>query len=282
MNETMGTSKPMIEILEPDRLICDPDVGRARELHQGSMFHGTGRFARGYEGRDKRKPNGQIIDVLGEILGKGIQYQVDVISRVFLPIEKTVSLTRQRMYARCYAEIFGEDDERKTHLEYAFGTLADWWPYFVHETVDNMLSPGNASLIPVVVKNLLSKFTRDEIMHIFDRYHLLKQWNVNRARIKGNYPMIFGIRESAVEPIWIPHGLDFFEVRSDKTVPPDALKFVEVPLKFIDETRDLIAKAGAIPLDVVPLEAGEAACAMRGVTNCIIPNPELDIEARAR
>lgn len=278
----MGISAPMIEISGFHGQLTGDEVGRAGELHQGSLFHGTGRFARGYEGRDKRKPNGQIIDVLGEILQRGIQYQVDVVSRVFLPIEKTVSLTRQRMYARCYAEIFGEDDERKTHLEYAFGTLADWWPYFVHETVDKMLSPVNAALIPVVVKNLLSKFTRDEILHIFDRYHLLKQWNVNRARIKGNYPMIFGIRESAVEPIWIPHGLDYFEVRSDRTVPPDALKFVEVPLKFINETRDLIAKVGAISLDVVPLEAGEAACAMRGVTNCIIPNPELGVEARAR
>jgi hypothetical protein len=278
----MSWPKPHLEVAIPRDIVPESEVERAKALQEGAMFHGTGRYAIGYEGRDKRKPTGRTVDVLKEVLSKGIQPQKDIISRIFLPVEETISLTRQRMYARCYAELFGQDEEKRTNLEYTFGEMKDWWPYFVHETSDNILSPRSALLMPAVIKNLMRRFSKEEILHIFDKYDLLKRWNVNRARIRGNYPMIFGIQAAAIEPIPIPHGLDYFEIRCDRPVSPEALKFVEVPKRFIDETRNAVEEVGAVHLDVLPFEAGEAACASRGVTNCIVPNPEIEAEARTR
>ena len=113
-----------ITITEPDRkLMWEADKLGLDRYYQDLLFHGTGRLHHGYNERNKSKPNGQLVDILEAVAREGIQPQEDIVAKLLLDSAATVSLTRERVYARYYGENFGSDHEGKTHLEYTFGGM---------------------------------------------------------------------------------------------------------------------------------------------------------------
>ncbi|MCC7197397.1 hypothetical protein IT413_04365 [Candidatus Peregrinibacteria bacterium] len=258
----------------PEEYLHHPDVEKTQKLHQGTLFHGTGRLAKDYDDRDKSKPNGKTKDVLSAVLTEGLQPQADHIAKLILPITKTVSLTRQRIYARLYGEKFGENDQKQTHLEYTFGNHAEWWKYYIDECMSRGQNIRNARWLNTLHKNFKTRFTPEEARHWRDKDFHKARWFANKAAVAGNYPIIIGVDEKAVTPIELPLGLNDFEVRNGSTISPSSIKLVEVPNKKITEVRELVRVLGVTHVEILPIEVGEVASFQRGVAECAKGNFE--------
>lgn len=250
-------------------LLHEVDPGFYNDLYQNVLFHGTGRLHWGYDHGDKSRPNGELVDVLTAVANDGIRPQADHVSRLLLTSAETVSLTRERIYARCYGEFFGSDDQGSTHLAYAFGSMEEWRPYFFGETSRAMKSRVNAHYLPTAFKHLLTRFSLAEIRRVMDVKHHTARWLVNRATIQGNHPVIFGVEANAVSRLPLPHGLNFFESRTPKVIPPKDVKLIEVPLSKLVEVKALTAHSSLSHAVVVPIEHGEVYSFRRGIAECI-------------
>jgi hypothetical protein len=262
MKLNINTSTP------PEHFLHHPDVKKAQRLHQRVLFHGTGRVANDYDDRDKSKPNGKLKDVLRSILTEGLQPQADHIAKLILPVERTVSLTRQRVYARLYGEKFGEDDQAQTHLEYTFGRHEEWWKYYIDECMRRGQSLRNTRWLNILHKNFKTRFTAEEAKHWRDKEFHKARWFANKAPVPGNYPIIIGVDEQAVTPMDLPLGLSDFEVRNESQIAADSIRFVEVPNKKITEIRELVRHLDVTHVEVLPIEVVEVVCYQKGVAEC--------------
>lgn len=252
----------------PEEYLHHPDLDKARKLHQGTIFHGTGRLANDYDGRDKSKPNGKIKDVLTSVVTEGLQPQSDHIAKLILPVTQTISLTKQRIYARLYGEKFGEDDEKETHLQYTFGPHNQWWKYYIDECMRRGQNLRNARWLNTLHKNFKTRFTAEEAKYWRNEDFHKARWFANKANVEGNYPVIIGVNESAVKPMTLPLGLSDFEIRSETDILPDSIKVIEVPDTKIAEVRSQIARLGITHIEIIPIEVGEVVCFEKGVKEC--------------
>ncbi len=239
-----------------------------QKLYAHTLFHGTGRLAKSFEGGDKSKPSGKLVDVLHSVADEGIKPQADHVARLLLSTEKTISLTRQRIYARVYAELFGGDQEGKNDLQYTFGSMEDWKKFYFDETAKGMKSYRNMRYIPVILRNLLLRFDSKERKLMGDFVHHQQRWFVNRAFTQRNHPLIFGVKEDAIQPVQLPYGLGFFEVRSGEIINPDAIRLVEAPLARVNEVREALSKLNLEGIQVIPMEIGEVMSFMSGLEAC--------------
>lgn len=226
-------------------------------LHSGVIYHGTGRYGLHYLDRNKSQPTGETCDVLRSILEKGLVPAKDHIARVALPIAETVSLTRERLYARVYGELFGKNDNGKSDLEYVFGDYVDWAKFFMEETRRQARTFANITCLPRIAWNMATRFSLTELRQIADVEHHKKRWYANQDGIEGNYPCVLGLEESAISPIKLPIGLNAFEVRHGAIIPPDQIRFIETPESRIEETRRLVKEVG-LQAEVVSMELCEA------------------------
>lgn len=243
----------------PENLASLP-FNSLRALYRGVLLHGTGRYARHYHQRDKSKSDNGVNDVLAKILQEGIQPQEDIVAKLLLPTTRTISLTRNRPYARCYAEMFGSDVKQTDQLSYRFGSKEDWWSYYIKTTARETVHAKNLLWLFTLFRNRWSRFSLRER---FMRPSRLKtreeqRWLSNRAQITGNYPLIFGIPQEDIEPMTLPSGIRNFEVRTADPIEPAAIRFVEAPEIHIAETRQCINALGFRKLEVIPMEWGEA------------------------
>jgi hypothetical protein len=236
-------------------------IGRMEEadlssLHSGVIYHGTGRYGLHYLNRDKSQPTGKTHDVLRSILSEGLVPAKDHIARVALPIAETVSLTRERLYARVYGELFGQNNNGRSDLEYVFGDYTDWAKFFIEETRRQARTYANITWLPRIAWNMATRFSIAELREIANVEHHKKRWYVNQNGIKGNYPCVLGLEGSAISPIKLPIGLDAFEVRHGEVIPPDQIRFIETPENRIEETRRLVREAG-LQTQILPMELCE-------------------------
>jgi len=256
----------------PEKFLVDVDS--ISSLFKNTLFHGTGRFARGYFDRDKTKPNEEVVDVLKSVLENGLLPQADIIAKLVLPVEKTLSLTPQYVYARCYSERFGSS-ANGNGLEYVFGTYDEWWSYFMNETRKKVLrSIENILWIPKIRKNFRSRFSINEKIEFVKKcsrgkQELLNDWEMNKVSIKGNHPIVFGVVRDSITPISLPVGIDQFEVRSGDACLPSSLKFVAVPVVCLTEVQ-LIIKNLCLDCVVLPIESLEAFSCTVGVEKSLM------------
>lgn len=252
----------------PSDLLDQVDLGNYHTLCQDILFHGTGRLHWGYEGNDKSRPSGKLVDILTSVSHEGIKPQADHVARLLLDSAETISLTRERIYARCYGEFFGSDHEGSTHLTYVFGSMEDWRPYFFGETAKSMKSRANARYIPTALKHLVTRFSLSEIRRATDVKHHTARWLVNRAALPGNHPVVFGVHAEAVTCLPLPHGLDFFESRTAQVIPPTDIRLIEVPSSKVAEVQRKIASSDLRHAVVIPMEHGEVISYKRGIDAC--------------
>lgn len=232
-----------------------------KDIYKDSLFHGTGRYA-------KSKTPGKLVDLYKAIAAEGIKPHPDHIARILLPVEETISLTKQRVYARCYAELFGADHNQETHLKYTFGTTEAWKAYYFQATERAMKSVRNIGYIPTAIEHILTRFDQEERKRVRDVQHHKDRWFANKALVEGNHPIIFGVKTAMVKPLTLPQGLDYFEFRTAEVIDPKSLHLIEVPLAYIASTREALAKTGLAHLTVIPMEIGEVLSFMDGVTKC--------------
>lgn len=259
-----------IHYLDPNpELAAQVDGGWFDATYSGTLFHGTGRFHLGYDDGDKSKPNGKLVDIFAAVANQGLQPRADHISKLLFEAERTISLTRERIYARYYAELFGKDDLGNNSLQYTFGDAEDWREYYFSITRKATLSRRNAHYLPAFLKHLATRFNGTDLRRIKDVDFHRARWLMNRAAVAGNYPVIFGVNKKDVTLLPMPYGLGFFEDRTGDPIGPERIKLVEVPIASIAETRLALSKLGLDWVAVVPMELAEVYSFRRGLRACM-------------
>jgi hypothetical protein len=238
-------------------------------FYKGKLFHGTGRFHKGFDGRDKSKPNGKVEDIFDCVARDGLQPQADHVAKLLFESDKTVSLTRERIYARYYAELFGADNLNQTSLLYRFGESEAWKAYYFGVTRNATLSRKNAGYTRAFAKNLVTRFSCEDLRRIRDVEFHRSRWLMNKVAIAGNYPVIFGVDRRDIPLLTMPYGLGFFEDRSKEPIQPAQIKIVEVPLAYVTETRDALRSLRLDHIQVVPMELAEIYSFRQGLRSCM-------------
>lgn len=221
------------------------------------LYHGTGRYHYQPSGDDKYRSetDGKVIDVLATILSSGLQPHRDV----WVPTpasEPTVSLTRQRFYARWYA-----DKYNKQGLLWSYGNTKDWASMFVVKNISNLLEiPYIALLLRSQVKKgstggllgSVHNWVSDARNDITSRTNYVDAL-LAKSTIPGNFGTIFVLKETDVPTYDFPL-LRKTEQRSLDPVLPKSIVAIEVPLRYSSVVNALLAKAGQSHIRVLPTE----------------------------
>ena len=217
---------------------------------KAQYWHGTGRY--------HRTPDGKTTDILESIAASGqIKPSIDVITANQKPVE-SISVAPSRMYARYYAE---RHFQRGKGLENAYGSLHFWHGVFGTSTAIEVFRNFD------IVRRGEYK---PDFMTSGDARTRRREHNEMRrvargvekpgkelgSTIPGNYPILFGIKEGAIEPAEILKFLSKHETRSLDPVPLAELTHVEVPQEHVDETRAILEEH-RVELPVIPMEIGE-------------------------
>lgn len=224
-------------------------------LKDDYLFHGTGRYHYRSKGNHKygSSTQGEIVDVLRDIMILGLQPQTDV----WIPTpanEPTVSLTPQRFYSRWYAERHNQEE-----LLWSYGDPADWAFLFNVRSITNLLE---IPYIYLLIKTQRDKRaglldsakswvsdTRDDVN---DKTSYLDVWR-SKSTIPNNFGAIIVVRKTEVPTYDFPL-LRRAEQRTMQAIPATNFVAIEVPLRKVGEVRDGLNELGFTNIDVLPIE----------------------------
>ena len=242
-------------------------------LEDTEYFHGTG--ARHYANNGHKYygiDHNQINDSLGSFLKNGILPQKDIFNEVFDGSSGTISLTKLNLYARVYASLFLEEGN---DLEYEFGSRAFWWRYLLLKMVIDSLTDTKfiADKIRGSISRVLDSEKRERYLEERrKRKEMIQNWTSSfrkdkkyikkpigvmekaKSDIKGNYPIIFGIKSGTIETIPLSiRSVGMYESRTKKPISPEAFSHIQVPLKNLEEAQHKVDET-ALDLPVIPIE----------------------------
>lgn len=205
------------------------------------LWHGTGRY--------KHEENG-IQDVLKNIADTGqIQPKEDRFD--FTGTMHTVSLAKSRMYARAYADMYGEKpDSSERYGDSLFWACAFLGSIAVEASIEmEVWKPSGyysmmCHLGRAGISEWYKKVNSSPHNSMVDIY-------TGKSDIEGNYPVLFGVRE--VDGVKTSRAVALHEIRSDKPIDiHNDVTHVEVPERNIDETRKILGD-----LAIRSIEMGE-------------------------
>jgi hypothetical protein len=214
--------------------------GEVTETVQADYWHGTGRY---------QYSNGVVVDVLKGIAEQGAllpSYDAFDLNRPMT----SISLAKQRMYARAYADMHGqgsrETERHGSSLLWASIYLGDiaieaareaeaWKPRGYKRMMDHLRTGNAAEWYKKVTR------TNASVLSLYG----------HGSDIEGNYPMLFGISKG-IELVDTSRAVGLHEVRTESSIPLELVTHVEVPRERVEETRRLI------DIEVVAIEDGEA------------------------
>jgi hypothetical protein len=212
------------------------------------LWHGTGRYQQ--SGNDR-------VDVLDSILQTGALQVADDAYAVYAggDVMQSVSLTPLRMIARSYADTFG----RAVLEPHRYGTALMWVAYFYGPFYARMYLRGYHRRGRHYRRwhELTHDATGDNTWGKKSNHRAAKVWDVFvlGTDIEGNYPILLGLSDISHRAA-LPAGFDSYEVRSGRDVPLQYLTHIEVPSRYINETRALLRRH-RLDVPVEPLELGE-------------------------
>lgn len=210
-------------------------------------WHGTGRF---------QYKNGKVVDVLENILKEGgLVPHRD-------PLDYTrgemysVSTSPSRTYSSLYAQLHYESGKRFR----PFNQTAYGWLFYMIEIVKASFRHDRRLLKKDfrIQNNLTGKDT--EYFHKkYTREKVYRRDMVNGgvSDIKGNYPVIIGIKEKTFQEAEIAEVLRKHESRSETTISINDFTHIEVPVDNVKEMKYLLKKHGLVNLPVYAIEFGE-------------------------
>jgi hypothetical protein len=213
-----------------------------------TLWHGTGRY--------QHSANGDI-DVLESILKRGSLRPVEDAYAIFSggKIMQSISLTKLRIIARSYADTNGKGFREPNR----YGNALMWASYYYGLFYAYQYTRGYFSIRKYYKTwhshthderghNTWGKKTNRDAKYVWDIFGL-------GSDIKGNYPVIFGIKEIdgriELSPIF-----NKYEVRTSSGIRLDQLTHIEVPSVYIAEIKGLLGKHG-LTIPVESIEAGE-------------------------
>ena len=201
---------------------------------QSKLWHGTGRY---------QYKDGKVTDVLDSIakIGK-LQPQYDDID--FNRPMESLSLARSRVYSRSYADMHGKGAAEPER----YGTSALWAWIFLGDIGAEAMLEGRV-------------WTKDGRLDTRDHF---AQCNANDwyqkvrssyagtmtlfrrgSDIDGNYPIVFGVKDSGIETADTSHSIAIHEVRVTQPLSlKEDITHIEVPREKIEETQTLLRSYG--------------------------------------
>lgn len=246
-----------------ERVLEDPQArirfGHTRDkipliLAKTGAFHGTG--AKQYP-RKWESPSEAPDQTLQRILRDGLQPQYDPLNtKLGFPDLATISLSRVRRYAQLYASLF--QDENEVSLRDRLDRVMGW-------TLFLMIMAGNINLKKILGDIINGEKTeirfehwtrsfRNDGRYSRDRVSALLGIFLGSSDIRGNFPVIIGVRNGGFSPLQVEDPfVSRFEIRSSQTISPHAFTHLEVPYAHVSDVEALVKKAG-LDIPVIPLE----------------------------
>lgn len=231
------------------------DVYGEHHLKNEYLFHGTGRYHYDTNGRNKydMQANGHTLDILQTILTSGLQPQQDI----WMPTPMsapTVSLARQRFYARWYA-----DRHNVEPLQWSYGNSADWAFMYVIKTI------GSAVALPYIALLLRTQSKRksgllgsahqwvsDVRNDVVPRTDYSVVWK-GKSTIPHNFGAVISMKDDDVWSYDL-HLLHRSEKRTMQAITPDTFQTIEVPLTYVPEVKTVVQNVGYSHVHVLPTE----------------------------
>lgn len=229
-------------------------------------WHGTGRYHYEYNliSREQSSDPENIIDVLALIFDRNsLVAHEDLFVTFDSKLQKTVSLTPFRMYARCYAEIHQYEAD---NLIYEYGDIAFWMSIITPLQIIAIL--GNRpvrnyflNFIKILRSGNTLKKTRGWISSFQSKKTNISLFHLDKLRsdIPNNYGIILAFKQDTITAIAFDKAIERFETRVKGDLSLCSLSHVEVPLKNFAETKEFLV-ARNITIPVVPIEYMERCC----------------------
>lgn len=240
----------------------DFDPAEIQDLSiQADYWHGTGRFR-----HDKENPTTEPIDVLQGIIDHGVlPHHDNFTAEMGIPCNKVISLSQARMYAAVYAKMFLS---RGTELEYEYGNRVIWsLRYQTKILLTNLFDPQKWRALFSRTKRLKSEESESDKPKKLEKIkgfvgHCTKEsvsllkaallWV--RTDIEGNYPIIIGIPQEAVDILPGAHkGYGTYEARTNTPFRLEDCTHIEVPLSQLESVKGILERNG-INTPVVAIE----------------------------
>lgn len=230
-----------------------------RVFKQTHYWHGTGRFHYQYLGESKYHSgvSDMKVDVLMSVIKRGgLQPQYD-----FWTGLKTVSFTRNRIYARAYAEFHQFE---QTPVSYVYGTTGFW--FWILGT--KQAFTGNLLLN---IKSVNSGYKDKTFLNNFSRWasyvqnHPIKQavsfftFYKLRSSIRNNYGIVIGINNKRIKEVHYNPTVERFESRCTHQIKFEDMTHIEVPLRNVKETENIL-RNNKISVPVISMEYCEMYC----------------------
>ncbi len=215
------------------------------------LWHGTGRYA----------DSGAVDVLVGIVDTQEIRPHQDIWDGT-LKTTKTISATKIRPYAVTYADI---------HLQPTEGELLFKDPRKWGGLIKRLTAPHILSLIrdaryflhqrQEAIKWMENKtgqqiITRNGIKGKVDAWRQAANFGKLRSAIPGDYPILIGLLPNAFEPIKTAGYIGATERRTNQPIQITKINHLEVPLKYIEQTKVLLQDRG-IFIPVLPREFGE-------------------------
>ncbi len=211
---------------------------------EAGCWHGTGRY--------RYSEDGEVADVLAQIIADGglVPHEDDWDRK--RGTVHSISLAKQRMYARLYAGMYMPNGKRLRN-EYRSRYL---WGYYFFGTamlVALVEYPGNRHILDYPTK--IERWTRKASK----KPHTLKSIFIEGTDIPNNYPILIGVKRGAVTFQYGSHFFNLHERRTESPIRFRDMTHLEVPETNLAETTAALRAAG-IMLPVLSLESGEDYC----------------------
>lgn len=247
-----------LKLTPPAELLASYEAHRplVEQLYaQARFWHGTGRYLH-------HRIEG-ITDVLVGVINEGGLVTHKDIADFTQGQVNTISLAKNRMYARFYANT---KQQRGHEFQFSFGSSRRWARHFLLPTFaqwfkdfykhDQALTDKRAYFAEMVQasKRWVAKHDGG-----FNQPTSFRKFVQVRSDIEGNHAMLFGIRGRSVVPAPAGPSINIFEVRSLSGIPWDDLTHIEVPAENLQADAEILLRYG-ISVPLIPIEFGELFC----------------------
>jgi len=220
-----------------------------KELYQQAWrWHGTGRYQ--YSPPDYKDQRNVIKEI---IVNNGLVPHLDPLDYT-RGIMYSVSTSPSRLYSSLYAQLHFEEGKR---LRNPFVT-ANGWAVFMKAIVQTAIEKDRQLLSKKFRKQV--GLTKKETLYFHQKYTRKKDVHMflgGQSDIKGNCPILIGIKEDSFPEEHIAPVLQKHESRSSVPIGLDKFTHIEVPLANVAEIKELLEQAGITTLPVIPMEYGE-------------------------
>jgi len=239
-------------------------------LADTAYWHGTGRFAHGFEGDSKfsGQPTGEKIDVLQNIVTEGIKPH-PIWTKRDKPHDAT-SVTVNRVVSHLYAMM---NQQAGRELGYTYGSDEFWWNLSNYEMAQRTTLSDKLHYFRTYIKGAalervgintqewqdiksqyagwISRTTQSDTANPFRFRHV-------RSDIQGNGAVVLGVKagDYPTHPMDKTPDLATFEKRIVETIPPEKLSYIEVPLANTDQVAEQLRALGC-ETPVIPIEFAE-------------------------